>query len=548
MQVWIQRIRTTWAGMPRRAQIAVGGVALVTLFMLFFVVKASTSTTYVGVTESGLSADKIGQAEGALEEAGIAYRQNVSNTGLEVPKEFGSKAQAALMTAGIAAKGTHGSCADMFGKEGGSSFSDTSVKTAAKLENCQEGQTANAIENIDGVSSASVDVTLADESLFTEEEQPAKASVVLDTEGAGLSKKTIAGIQATVAARFKDLKARSVTISDETGETVSRSDADEATDNDSKKLDIESKYNQLVEAKLTRQFEKIVGEGNVQVLSNAELDMDRITREVEQNSNPEGGQPIVELADYEKELLRGANGAAVGGVPGTATNGADGVDPDDRTTTDTGVTGDADDGDYAKDKGKETYAIDKVREHILDAPGDVLRNRGAVIVDESVDEAAAQAVKNAMEAWMGGNSQDSFAFSLAPLASAKPATEAGTGGGMSATASSYLKWALLGIGLVGLAFVLRRTLTQRTAELLAPADDLLMLDSGDFTPIPIAELEAALAAGAPDKERQERIDMQRKVEQIADAKPQDVANEIRRWMTNHDDVGQPFGQTTRRAS
>jgi flagellar M-ring protein FliF len=536
--------------MPRRAQIAVGGVAVVTLFMLFFVVKASTSTTWQPVTDAGLSADKVGEAQTALEKEGIDNRQASAGGGLEVPADMAPKAAAVLMTAGLAAKGAHATCADMFGADSSMSFSDTSKKTDAKLENCEEGQTANDIEKIDGVSSASVDVTMADQSLFTDSEQPAKASVVLDTEGAQLSSKTIKGIQATVSSRFQDLKPRAVSVSDETGETISQTDEEESSSNDAKKLEIESKYNQLVEAKLTRQFEKIVGEGNVQVLSNAELDMDQIQREVEEYTNPDGGQPIVELADYEKELLRGADGATATGVTGVAPNGGDGVDPTDRRlTTDDGTASATGDGDYAKDKGKETYAVNKVREAISDAPGDVLRNRGAVIVDESVDESSAQAVKNAMEAWMGGNSEDSLAFNRARLASAHPVDTKAAAGGITSGFAGYVKWALLGVGLVGLAFVLRRTLTQRTAELLAPADDLLMLDAGDFTPIPIAELEAALAAGAPDKERQARIDMQRKVEQIADAKPQDVANEIRRWMTtHHEDAGQGFGQSTRRAS
>ena len=85
-----------------------------------------------------------------------------------------------------------------------------------------------------------------------------------------------------------------------------------------------------------------------------------------------------------------------------------------------------------------------------------------------------------------------------------------------------------------MAFIARRSLTQRTAELLSPADDLLLLESGDFTPIPIAELEAALAANQPDTERQSKLEIQRKVEHIAATKPTDVANELRRWMHQDD--------------
>lgn len=547
MQVQVQRVRAAWATMPRRAQYAVMGVAVATLFMLFFVLRASTSTEWATVTESGMTADKIGEAQTVLEEGGFEVRESEAGGALEVPKETSAKASAALIAGGIAAKGNNTTCAEMFGEKGSMGFSDTSKTTNVKLETCQEGQTANVLEAIDGIEKASVDVTMADTSLFTEEAQPAKASVALVTNGAQLSAKTVQGIQLSVSNRFEGLKPAAVSIIDETGASISKTAEDEQGDNQSKKLEIESKYNALTEAKLTAQFEKIVGDGNVAVISNAELDLDKIERKVAEYAAPEGGEPIVLLEDYEKELLKGAGETTVGGVAGTGSNQ---VDPDDRrTTTADPVAGADDGGDYAGDKAKNTYAVNQVMEDIVAAPGTVLRNRGAVVVDESVDEAAANAVNNAMQAWMGGNTQDSFSFSRAPLASAKPIIAAGAGSETRDAIAGYLKWGLLGIGLIGLAFVLRRTLTQRTAELLAPADDLLMLDSGDFTPIPIAELEAALAAGQPDKERADKQELQRKVEQIADAKPQDVANELRRWMTTHDEAAPAFGQNpTRRAS
>jgi flagellar biosynthesis/type III secretory pathway M-ring protein FliF/YscJ len=158
-----------------------------------------------------------------------------------------------------------------------------------------------------------------------------------------------------------------------------------------------------------------------------------------------------------------------------------------------------------------------------------------VIVDDSVPAATANAAKNLVMAWMGGNAQDSMSFDQAPIALSK-ASKATTGADTTSPLAGYVKWALLGLGLIGLAFVLRRTLTQRTAELLAPADDLLMLESGEFTPIPIAELEAALAANQPSAEQRGRKEMQKKVEQIAESKPHDVANELRRWM-HQDDPG-----------
>jgi flagellar biosynthesis/type III secretory pathway M-ring protein FliF/YscJ len=293
--------------------------------------------------------------------------------------------------------------------------------------------------------------------------------------------------------------------------------------------------NKKIERDLTATFENIVGANNIVVASNIELDMDKIDRGVINNAAAgEDGEPLVDVEDFTKELLNGNADTGVQGVVGTPTNIS--VDPADRRTVTPDLNGERSaQSDYVSDAGKITYANNKVEEAIKVAPGTVIRNRMTVTVDDDVDPAAANAVKDSIQAWMGGNAQDSLAFSQAPLALAATPTEV-TGATRTSAIADYLKWGLLGIGLIGLAFVLRRTLTQRTAELLAPADDLLLLDSGDFTPIPIAELEAALAANQPSAERRGRLEMQRKVEQIAESKPNDVANELRRWM-HHDEPG-----------
>lgn len=529
----LTRLRGAWGGMPVRAQFAIIGVAVVTILIMFLVLRAATATEWTAVTTADLAADKIGQAEAALEEAGIEHRLSPAGNVVEVAKSDAPKAASVLIPAGIAAKSSRAGCAAQ-SEKGQSLMAQTSAQHALMLETCRENDAANTIESIDGITSAKVDVTMPGESLFKEDAQEAKAAVLVDLDGGSLAKKSVEGIQRTVAAGFEGLDVKNVTVTDETGSIIG-GDADAAEAEASMdKLDAEARYNTKIEADLLAQFEDIVGAGNVVIGANVELDMDRIDREVI-NHEPAGedGAQIVESENYKKELLNGTADAGVQGVAGSATNS--GVDPDDRTVTPDVAAGGDDEGDYVGDENAVIYANNTVAEKIGVAPGSVRRHRIFVTIDDDVDSSSANAVKDAAQAWMGGNAEDSFAFNTAPLASAKPVADT-TAAADTAAIAGYVKWALLGLGLIGLAFVLRRSLTQRTAELLAPADDLLMLDSGEFTPIPIAELEAALAANAPSAERRGRIEMQKKVEQIADKKPHDVANELRRWM-HQDDLG-----------
>lgn len=533
MQQQLTRLRGAWIGIPARAQYAVIGVAIATVVIMFLVLRASTSTEWAPVA-SDLKAEQVGEAQAALEEAGIDSRVSETGTAIEVAKENVPKASSALIPTGIAAKGARADCASKTEEGGSSLMAQTSAEHALMLETCHENQAANAIEGVQGIEGAEVDVTLPEASLFSEDASEPKASVTLETDGTGLSKKTVTGIQGMVAGRFDGMKPQNVVVTDQTGEILGGDGADEAAVGRMEKLHAESVMNQKIVRDLTATFEQIVGKGNVVVSSNVELDMDMIKREVIDNAAAgEDGEPLVEVEDYAKELLNGEGDAGVQGVAGTPTN--TGVDPDNRTVTpDVDTDGDGT-ADYVSDEARVTYANNKVAELIDVAPGAVIRHRIPVVIDDDVDPAAANAVKNFSQAWMGGNAQDSFSFDQAPIASAQP-TKSTAADSRVGTISDYVKWGLLGLGLIGLAFVLRRTLTQRTAELLSPADDLLLLDSGDFTPIPIAELEAALAANQPSSERRERLEMQKKVEQIADTKPHDVANELRRWM-HHDDPG-----------
>ncbi|MCW2926387.1 MAG: fliF [Thermoleophilia bacterium] len=535
MQQQLTRMRGSWTALPSRAQFAIVGVIAVTMLVMFFVLRAATATEWVPVA-SNLTADKLGQAETALDEAGIDHRLTADRASIEVPDVSQPKAANALVALGIAAKSSRATCSKAV-TEGGGMIAETSAQHALKLETCEENQTANMLEGIDGVTSASVDVSLPEATLFSDEARSASASVALNTGGSELPKKTYQGMQEMVAAAFSKngLKKANVTITDETGQVRAGSSDMDAQLASMSKLDAEARVNAKIERDLLSQIEKIVGVGNAVITSNVSLDMDQIQREVI-HTDPAGedGTQLVESENVKRELLNGSADTGTEGVAGVGSNTGAGVDTDNRTTTPTDTT-DSDDGDnYVKDDRQTIYANNKVAEKIGVAPGTVKLNRLGVVVDDDVDADSANAVKDVVQAWMGGNSADSLAFNQAPIAAAVPAKAAASARNVSAI-MGYVKWGLLGLGLIGLAFVLRRSLTQRTAELLAPADDLLLLER-DFTPIPIAELEAALAANEPSAERRGRLEVQKKVEGIAAAKPQDVANELRRWM-HQDDPG-----------
>src|SRR5699024_3497150 len=120
----LSRLQGSWSGMPRRAQLAIVGVATVTILVMYFVLRAATGTTWVPVAEN-LPADKLGQAQTVLETAGIANQVSSTGNAIEVAAADQPKAAAALIPAGIAAKGGRTGCAKQ-SEQGGSIMAQTS--------------------------------------------------------------------------------------------------------------------------------------------------------------------------------------------------------------------------------------------------------------------------------------------------------------------------------------------------------------------------------------------------------------------------------------
>ncbi|MBC7644456.1 MAG: hypothetical protein H7123_04960, partial [Thermoleophilia bacterium] len=215
---------------------------------------------------------------------------------------------------------------------------------------------------------------------------------------------------------------------------------------------------------------------------------------------------------------------ATTGTSGTITNGAN----NSITAVTPGVNGTS---AFTSSDVANNYSNDEVVEAINVAQGATTANHLSVIVDDGTPLATQNAIKSAAQAYLGGNAADSFSFSVAPFH--KPTTSVNGAAARRAAIGMYFKWLVAGLGLLGMAFLLRRQLNQRTEELLYPIDEPFLLEQGGFEPIPLAELEAAVAA-ATTMDNQKRLDLQRKVEAIALEKPQDVATALRGWL--HDDA------------
>ena len=220
----LNQIRDIWNNLPRQAQIVVPIVGLVILGALIgFSLWSGTEEDVV--IFSGLSDRDLKMVQTELANSGIKYTLPTSGT-VSVPNSEIARAQMVLAMAGIP-RSTSGY--QVF--EQSSGFGDTFLDYNRKDQQKTEINIRNAIETLDPVQYATVQITPMVDSAFAVDKQPAKAVVIVTLKSSrALDYQQIEGMTNIVALSVKGLSKENVQIIDEQGRTLSGEDVQTSYD------------------------------------------------------------------------------------------------------------------------------------------------------------------------------------------------------------------------------------------------------------------------------------------------------------------------------
>src|SRR6266508_6736129 len=184
------------------------GIALVA-FMLFRLASAPSYTT----VQAGVDPAKTGKITAALDQAGVSYKLENNGTAIAVVSGQESKARVALAGQGLAAGGSQPGF-ELLDKQklGASTF-----QQQIAYQRALEGQIAQTIGQIDGISSAQVQLTLPKDDVFADEKQPATAAVLLSADASTLDPAAVRSVASLVSSSVPNLKPANVTITDAAG-------------------------------------------------------------------------------------------------------------------------------------------------------------------------------------------------------------------------------------------------------------------------------------------------------------------------------------------
>jgi len=201
-------------------------------------------------------------------------------------------------------------------------FGETQMDKKVKYQEALQGELARTIQSLDKVKAANVILAMPEETLFSDDEEPTKASVVIRTQdNQTLTAREVQGIINLVSNSVEGLTPENVVIIDQYGNLVSDNmllDGQNVTSQVEAQILMKRAFEKEKEKAIQTMLDKTLGQDNSVVRVNADLIFDSKEQVDERYFHDEGG-PFIRSQSITREESTQTN-VNPAGVPGTDTN------------------------------------------------------------------------------------------------------------------------------------------------------------------------------------------------------------------------------------
>ena len=368
--IWT-RARVRWAAMlpAQRGWAIAVAVLLVALIagVSWYALRTDWKTLY-----ADMEPEDARQTGLILSQALIPFQPTPNGAGIMVAAPNLDKARLVTAAKGSFKSGRLGF--ELFDKPNwvGSEFDEQ-----VNYQRALEGELEHTVGTLSDVESARVHLVMPHDSLFREQDRPAKASVVLKLRHKNLADGEPDAIRNLVASAVDGLSSDRVVLVDAAGHQPLGPKTAEA---------MRLSEEQIKEQKLVEMLEPVVGAGNVR--ASVTLDYDSAaTEETVESFDP---NQSVTKSMQRSEQTAGAQPIAAG-VPGSATNAPNStslpVYPTQSSSPQTAKTETA------------TYDTSKTTRHSVENPGRVRRLTAAIMVNDHLVQSATKGKVAQWKAW-----------------------------------------------------------------------------------------------------------------------------------------------------
>ncbi|QEK12280.1 flagellar M-ring protein FliF [Crassaminicella thermophila] len=357
-----------YKGLNKSQKIKIGISGLLVIISMALLLHFTSKPEYVALF-SELTPKDIGEVTAKLDEMGIPWKDDELGTTILVPKEYKNKAKAKLAVAGLPK--------ESFSYDqiiNSSSLTMTNEERKKRYLIAQMNALARTIEEIDGIKTAMVNLSVADDTNFLIKDQESKASVFVELEkGANLSKDQVNGIVMLIANGVKGLEPENISVVDNKGKLLNKQLNNDTFDA-STQLGLQQQVQRQLQESITQFLTTVYGLGNVAVMVNVKLDFDSEVTDIKEFSPPikdEMNGLIRSMSDLKEQVTNSNEG----GIPGTDSNTDD-------------ITQYVENSDSVSkyDKASKTinYELNEINKKLVKAQGQIKDITVAVLINTKV--------------------------------------------------------------------------------------------------------------------------------------------------------------------
>lgn len=310
------KLKESWSNLSMNQKVIGSGAMLLVVIAFIILLLNRTSVQPMEVLYADLIQKDAAAIVAKLEEERIPYRLEDEGTTILVPANTKYTTRLKLAAENLP-QGQAG--LELFRE---TSFGETQMDKRVKYQEALQGELARTIQSLDKVKAANVILAMPEDTLFSDDEEPTKASVVIRTEdNQVLNSREVQGIINLVSNSVKGLTTENVVIVDQYGNLVSDNmflDSQNVTNQVQAQMLIKRSFEKEKEKAIQTMLDRTLGQDNSVVRVHADLIFDSREQRDERYFHDEDG-PFIRSESTTEESSTQTN-VEPAGIPGIDTN------------------------------------------------------------------------------------------------------------------------------------------------------------------------------------------------------------------------------------
>lgn len=408
MANWRERLRELWNRYDKKRKYAfIGGIIALILAFAGISFWYGSKPEYVPLY-TNLETKDAGDVVNSLKESGVPYELIEDKRGatILVPVTQVHNLRLELASAGLP-RGNKG-----FELFDDSKLGVTEFQNKINYLQALQGELTRTIEHLGSVDKARVHIVLPEDSLYKKNEKPATASILLMLKPeTKLTVPEVKGIVNLVSHSVQGLAPENITIVDEQGNILNKSDDDEFERQSAmnmrtlSQIEMTKKVRDHIQQNVQTMLDKTLGDGRAFVRVSVELDFD--DRKIDRQTFT----PVVDesgIIRSQQDISESYNGESniPGGPAGVQAN-IPGYVAEDRNAN----------AEYERKESTKNYEINEENQKIVASPGSIRRLTVAVLVSDEINELQQEGLLRAVSSAAGINEErgDTISVELMPF-------------------------------------------------------------------------------------------------------------------------------------